>query len=130
MKDEPSAGTETTTRADDGEQGRSLLVCAECGRRITSAAARTEVAGSHSHTKVNPSGLVFQIGCFAHAVGCRRLGGPSPEWSWFAGYVWTMEVCANCRTHLGWLFESAGRAFHAFVLDRLIEQDEESPPPR
>lgn len=129
LKDEPSAVTETTTRAEDDQERRRLLVCAECGQRITSVAARIEVAGSPSHTKVNPSGLVFQIGCFAHAVGCRTLGGPSSEWSWFAGYVWTMEVCANCLTHLGWLFQSGGHAFHGFVLDRLVEQDEESPPP-
>ncbi len=124
LRDERKAAPETTTRAEDEARPPRLLVCAECGRRTTSTAARTEVAGSHEHTKANPHGVLFRIGCFTDAVGVRTRGGAFAEWSWFAGYVWTMEDCAGCRTHLGWLFQSGAHAFHGLVLDRLVEMDE------
>lgn len=109
-------------RASDADDSERLL-CAACAHPITSARARREVGGAHAHTFMNPAGLVFHIGCFAEAPGCTELGAPSTEWSWFPGAAWRIALCASCRTHVGWSFESgaaeSGR-FWGLILDRLV----------
>jgi hypothetical protein len=64
------------------------------------------VAGSHQHHFVNPGGASFHIGCFDRAPGCHASGKAFREWSWFAGYAWRVGLCAGCRAHLGWRYES------------------------
>jgi hypothetical protein len=105
---------------DDLGQGKALL-CAKCGRRITSEAARTEVGGHHLHTRVNPHGVQFTFGCYRQVEGCVLLSAPSSEWSWFPGYHWQIENCEGCARHLGWFFSAADHAFHGLVADRLVE---------
>jgi len=78
------------------------------------------VDGSHEHQCVNPHGLSFHIGCFGWVTGCRVVGAPSAEWSWFPPCRWQIELCGGCREHLGWLFRSADREFHGLILDRLV----------
>ncbi len=96
------------------------LVCAACGHRITSEAERIAVAGKHAHTFANPQGLRFHIGCFREAPGCRDRGPGSVEYTWFAGYAWTIAVCAKCTSHLGWRYrDPAGNGFFGLILQRL-----------
>jgi hypothetical protein len=102
-------------------------VCAACAAPITAASERIQVQGSHRHTFANPCGLVYCIGCFATAPGCIGCGRESTEFPWFAGYGWTVEVCARCRTHLGWSFRSADHRFYGLVDDRLVEDGARSP---
>jgi hypothetical protein len=99
-----------------------LLVCAACGRRITSPSARTARSGRHAHTFANPHGFVFHIGCFTTAPGCRAASGPSTDFAWFPGFAWQVAVCRGCGEHLGWLFRSAEEAFCGLILDRLVER--------
>jgi hypothetical protein len=91
---------------------------------VTTTAARIEAGGGHEHTFVNPHGIRYHIGCFATAAGCVPVGEPSAYWTWFPGHTWRIEVCRNCREHLGWLFESADSEFHGLVLDRLAEVED------
>ena len=112
------------TRPETAVPGRRALVCARCGQRITSDAARTTVGGQHEHTKANPHGYVFHIGCFAMAVGLVPWGPPSTAWTWFPGYSWQVERCAGCEEHIGWQFDSPGHGFHGLILDRLAEAEE------
>lgn len=107
-----------TTRA--GDDGGGALVCARCGRVVTTLAARVDRAGGHEHTFANPHGLVFHIGCFGAAPGCVTSGAPSTEHTWFPGHAWQVAVCRTCDEHLGWLFSGDGR-FHGLILDRLQE---------
>jgi len=79
------------------------------------------VDGAHAHTFANPEGIVFEIGCYRDAWGCGYLGPLSPEFTWFAGYVWRIAVCSNCLVHLGWRFSSPdGHFFHGLITNRLI----------
>lgn len=66
----------------------------------------------------NPHGRVFEIVTLRHARGWVRVGPPTGEYSWFAGYAWSVIVCAGCATHLGWLFEGAGQPPEFFGLLR------------
>ena len=110
--------------AGEGDSG-PILACAYCQRPITTAAARIEVGGAHAHSLANPDGVRFRVGCFAAASGLRPVGPKSLYFTWFAGFSWQIELCANCREQLGWLYESADGAFHGLILDRLVETGEE-----
>jgi hypothetical protein len=96
------------------------IVCRQCLHVITSNAERKIINGAYSHTFANPEGIVFEIVCYRDAWGCGYVGRPSPEFTWFAGYVWRIAVCANCHVHLGWRFStSGGRFFHGLISSRI-----------
>jgi hypothetical protein len=97
--------------------------CAHCGHLVSTADQRMEQAGSHTHRFENPAGMVFRIGCFRHAPGCRPTGEATYAWTWFPGHAWSMALCVNCGTHLGWAFGPGGTedAFYGLILDRLKE---------
>ncbi len=97
------------------------LICKTCSCHITSAEHRTVIDQSHRHTFFNPSGAVFEIGCFRQAYSCNPVGRPSSEFSWFASMVWTPVVCSECLSHLGWVFEGNSRRFYGLILKQLVE---------
>jgi hypothetical protein len=100
----------------------AYIVCRQCRQAITRSEERFSIQGAHRHTFANPHGLVFEIGCFKHTVGCGYAGQTSDEFTWFAGYRWRICFCSSCLTHLGWLFTSTGGdAFHGLILERLLE---------
>lgn len=121
----PSAGR--TERPDEESEAdtpelQKRLLCRQCRMVITSPDLRTSVQGAHGHTFANPEGLVFQIGCFQAADGCRHVGPATDEFTWFQGFYWRIAVCRNCQAHVGWLFFSSGNdRFYGLILDRLIE---------
>lgn len=94
--------------------------CAACREPVTEESDRIAVQNSHVHVFTNPYGIVFEIGCFEKAPGCRLVGLASDEFTWFAGFRWQIAVCCGCESHLGWRFASETLAFWALVLDRLI----------
>jgi len=119
----PSPDPDTRNDREPKEEER-YIVCRQCGQRLTRPNERTTVNGSHTHTFANPTGLVFEIGCFSMARGCSLIGPPSLEFPWFAGYSWQIAICSACQTHLGWLFLGQhSNQFFGFILDRLQEVD-------
>lgn len=118
---DPSQLTSTFEDQEEEAAPEAVIVCRQCRKHITDPSQRVSVGGSHHHTFANPHGLVFDIGCFQTAVGCRGVGPVSCEFAWFRGYDWQIAVCAGCMTHLGWIFSaSGGTRFHGLILDRLI----------
>lgn len=105
------------------EPTRDLLLCAACGRAITTAAARMEAGGSHEHHFTNPFGIRFHLGCFDAAPGCAVAGPPQHADTWFPGHFWRIAGCSECGTHLGWWFEHAtlgsASGFYGLILPRL-----------
>ncbi len=98
-----------------------VLRCRVCNLQITSDDQRIQIAESHQHTFINPVGIVYELGCFAKAPGCRIVGEASNEFSWFAGYMWQIAVCARCETHLGWCFKSTVMDFYGLILSTLTD---------
>ncbi len=94
------------------------LCCALCGARVCREEDRIEIDGAHAHTKFNPAGILFQIGCFAEAPGCVEVTPPSAEFPWFEGYRWRICVCRACQSHLGWSFAGPAQ-FFGLILDKL-----------
>ena len=80
------------------------IVCRQCQQRLTRPSHRIPVNGSARHSFANPSGIIFEIECYAEAQGCQVWGKPSREFAWFAGYSWEILICSRCSIHLGWLF--------------------------
>lgn len=106
-------------RQSDKDDAR--LLCATCGYVITSRDQRMTVDGSYHHTFSNPAGLVFDIGCFRDAPGCRQTGSATEDWTWFDGFSWRIAVCRECRSHLGWSYQSNnGEGFFGLIVDRLV----------
>ncbi len=95
------------------------LFCAACRNPITSQDDRISVQGGQEHTFTNPHGYMFRIGCFGHTHGCAHAGDPTSAWSWFRGYTWRLALCANCNTHVGWLFRAPEEQFYGLILNRL-----------
>jgi hypothetical protein len=97
------------------------IVCKSCGHPITHRRERLEIDGKHQHTFVNPSAVVFDIGCFRAAPGCAGVGPDSAYWTWFPGYRWRTVICAGCAEHLGWSFANSDRSFFGLILDKLVD---------
>lgn len=105
---------------DDSEGGRAI-VCEACGFAITAENHRIAIDDSHRHTFFNPSGIVYELGCFSRAPGCSITGEATSEFTWFAGYRWRFALCGKCREHLGWRYESAAGSFFGLILSKLRE---------
>ena len=106
----------------DDEQGQEkVLRCRACDFSITTPKQRCSRDGKHQHTFFNPAGVVYEIGCFSDASGCLLYGSPSPEFTWFTGYLWQVAYCKKCLEHLGWYFSSAGSGFFGLRLNCLRE---------
>lgn len=110
-----------STRDETANREKRALICKACGHNITSDEERISVNGLHVHTRINPGGFEFTFNCFRNAPGCRQVGTPSYEHTWFAGYCWQIAVCAGCGEHLGWLFRN-GPVFYGLIEDRLVEK--------
>ncbi|CAN6341344.1 unnamed protein product [Urochloa humidicola] len=55
---------------------------------------------------VNPHGCVHETITVSKATGLALAGSPSTVHSWFPGYSWTIASCADCESHMGWLFRA------------------------
>ena len=98
------------------------IVCRQCAQRLSRPSERISIGGSHNHTFANPNGVVFEIGCYNMVAGCSFIGPPSYEFPWFGGHSWQIAICANCQSHIGWIFRAQGGAqFFGLILDRIME---------
>ena len=112
-------------KAQKTEPGPGKIYCHLCNHLITDHAHRTERDGSFMHQRTNPSGFVFEFGCFIEAEGCGVVGHAEAEHSWFSGYLWQVAVCRGCGEHMGWLFRGDAR-FYGLILDRLVTREDKS----
>ena len=104
---------------DDGPAA-PRLVCRFCRHVISSEAERVVINGSSSHTMFNPAGIVYQLGCFRSAPGCVVRGETTDEFTWFAGYRWSLALCGRCQVHMGWYFQGEDSSFFGLIEPNLI----------
>lgn len=107
------------SRATTKPKKEKRLFCAACRHPVTHQDQRIPVQGDHEHRCINPHGIAFHIGCFRAAPGCSAIGAATTEFTWFPGYAWRIALCANCRAHLGWYFQSQDDYFHGLIVARL-----------
>lgn len=95
------------------------LVCRRCGTLVTTEADRVARREHHLHTRINPHGFVFELGCFQDAPGAVASGEATLEFTWFEGLAWRLADCRGCGAHLGWQYRGQGDEFWGLILERL-----------
>ena len=109
------------SREKPDEPRERALVCRTCGLPVALVRDRVEVNGKHGHALFNPAGILFEVGCFAAAHGCRFEGEFTPEFSWFPGFAWRYALCRRCDAHLGWEYRGAAGGFVGLIMTELRE---------
>ncbi len=111
---------EEKTEERAGEDDKHIR-CGQCLYAIAREGDEISMGGAHKHAFANPHGIVFEIGCFRSAGGCKFAGGLTEEFTWFSGYAWRIAVCGKCLLHLGWLYVAPGKdSFVGLIVDRLV----------
>ena len=105
----------------DETDEENFLICKICSHIITSQSSIISIYGHHTHIFSNPQGIVYEIGCFSFAQGCRNVSTPTLDYTWFPGFSWSIAICANCQTHLGWFYQSQDSSFFGLILDSLTD---------
>lgn len=108
-------------RSEFDDSGQRSLVCRTCGQPVARLRDRISVGGKHVHALFNPAGILFEVGCFAQAPGCRFEGEFTRDFTWFAGYAWRFAMCLRCAAHLGWEYRGAGDGFAGLIMAELRE---------
>ena len=95
-------------------------LCIACNKKITSDKERFEYDNQSEFQFINPGGFYFDILTFCSADGCREMGEPTLEFTWFEGHSWSFAVCSRCSNHLGWKY--CGKySFYGLIKSRLIK---------
>ncbi len=108
-------------KAEEEVTDPKALLCRTCGQPVTRARDRISVNGQHQHALFNPMGILFEVGCFAVAPGCRFDRPFTQTFTWFPGYAWRFAMCRQCGVHLGWEYRSEADGFVGLILTELIE---------
>jgi hypothetical protein len=117
-------GIDTDISEEETTEEEEYIRCRACGNPVTHPSERVSIDGSHAHTFANPSGILYEIGCFRSVIGCGFMGPETDDFSWFRGYGWKVTYCEKCLGHLGWLFISpVNDPFHGLILDRLTDPE-------
>lgn len=103
------------------EDRQRVFVCRTCGHAITRLQDRIAKNGMHAHALFNPAGILFEVGCFATAMGCRFEGAFTTEFTWFPGYAWRFAMCRQCSVHLGWEYRGTVDGFVGLIMTELRE---------
>jgi len=109
-----------TDRGESLVDKPTALYCHHCLRLICFTRQATRINGQHQHVRTNPAGFTYHIACYADAPGCKAIGTPTFDDTWFAAYQWQITVCIDCQCHLGWRF-TAMDTFFGLISSRLIQ---------
>ena len=109
---------QTRTQPGRGDAANDWL-CAWCLNRVASEKDRLLHEGKSEFSFKNPEGVRFNLFIFSRTLGCRQLGIPTLEHTWFPGHAWSYCVCDRCRTHLGWFYAGPSE-FAGLIRDRIV----------
>lgn len=107
------------TARDAGRATARAYHCAACTTRICDESDAV-AAGPRTHRFTNPAGYTFDVACFTAAPGCRAVGEPTLEHTWFPGHAWRVALCRNCGAQLGWHFSDGDSPFFGLIVTRLV----------
>lgn len=103
------------------EKEKNIILCRSCRNKISSIDEMIKIDGRHKHSFKNPAGIVYHIACYLNARGCLVVGNSTYEYTWFPGFRWSLALCSQCFSHLGWFFEATSESFFGLILDNLVE---------
>ncbi|XP_023248163.1 protein cereblon [Copidosoma floridanum] len=83
-----------------------VLVCHNCENVIGKHADIFPMSqDGPQNTFCNAGGYTHDTVTLYHAKNLKKHDDrPSPDYSWFPGYAWTIVECKFCSIHMGWLF--------------------------
>jgi len=110
---EPEVKVKTELKPDD-------WLCIVCNKKITSDKDRFEFNNQSEFQFINPDGYYFNILTFCDADGCKEMGKPTMEFTWFEGHSWSFAVCRRCSNHLGWKYNGEF-SFYGLIKERLVK---------
>lgn len=91
--------------------------CATCGVELCDEDDVFSMTSSGAvHVFPNPSGQLLRIVTVRRAEPLIPVSVPTTDFTWFAGYAWTIVVCGDCETHLGWRYDGAAEPKRFFGL--------------
>jgi len=67
----------------------------------------------------SPEGIKFAIITFSRTLGCREVGTPTLENTWFAGHAWSFCQCDRCGQQLGWYY-AGPHQFAGLIKGRIV----------
>ena len=109
---------QTRTQPSEGDPANDWL-CAWCLNRVASEKDRFLYEGKSEFSFKNPEGVRFNIFTFAKTLGCRQIGVPMLEHTWFPGHAWSYCICDRCGMHLGWQYTGPSE-FAGLIRDRIV----------
>jgi hypothetical protein len=124
-KENMNQQTDVTTELEQEVKVKTELqpddwLCIACNKKITSDKERFEYDNQSEFQFINPGGFYFDILTFCSADGCREMGKPTLEFTWFEGHSWSFAVCSRCSNHLGWKYFGK-YSFYGLIKSRLIK---------
>ncbi len=116
-----SSRSDTTWKTEELQRSEDVFFCRFCGGVITAVTDIIAVNDLHNHTFFNPAGIIYELRCFKTARGCCETGSPTADFSWFAGYMWSLAHCRRCDTHMGWKFTAPADSFFGLISGHLVQ---------
>ena len=113
---EPGTAQRPETAAGDPEGD---WLCAWCHNRVANERDRFPYNGKDEFTFANPEGIRFAIITFSQTLGCREMGTPTLEHTWFPGHAWSCCQCDRCGQHLG-LDHAGQHEFAGLIKARIV----------
>ena len=95
-------------------------LCIVCNKKITSDKNKIEYNEQSEFQFINPGGYYYNILTFSSADGCKEMGEPTIEFTWFTGHNWSYAVCSRCSNHLGWKY-TGKYSFYGLIKSRLVK---------
>jgi hypothetical protein len=103
----------TELKADD-------WLCIVCNKKITSDKNKFEYNEQSEFQFINPGGYYYNILTFSSADGCKEMGEPTIEFTWFEEHNWSYAICSRCSNHLGWKY-TGKYSFYGLIKSRLVK---------
>ena len=104
---------------DEPSVDRKWVRCRNCNNKIALTSDKIRINDADTHLFKNPVGIFFTIMCFSSAPGIINITGHTDENTWFNGYSWSISICVNCGSHLGWHYLSGNDGFYGLITYRL-----------
>jgi hypothetical protein len=115
---EIDTGSASRTATVTGDASGDWL-CAWCLNRVANEEHRFAYEGKDEFTFCNPEGIRFEIITFTETAGCREVGVPTLEHTWFPGHAWSFCQCDRCGHHLGWYY-AGPQQFVGLIKSRIL----------
>ena len=125
MEEKPNDRNSTLTEVKPKLKAKTELkaedyLCLACHHKITSDKETFNYNNQSELSFINPAGYNFNIITFFDAEGCKEVGEPTLEFTWFKDHYWSFAICSRCGNHLGWKYMGKD-SFYGLIRTLLVK---------